>query len=232
MHRRFRQVLLFAAALLIAVAWAGPGLVDRFKGLPITATPAARPGDTLVILYSGDGGWAAIDRGMAQVFNARGYGVVGLDSRAYFRTPRSPQAAAADLAAMADHYEAAWGAHQVILVGYSFGADALPAIVPDLPAETRGQIRLLALVSLLKQGELRFHPSDWFDIAGAGAYPTEPAIAALRDLRKVCVYGAADRREACHRFAPSVIRQVRLSGDHHFNKAYGAIARAILRAAG
>jgi type IV secretory pathway VirJ component len=232
MQRRPWQVLTFAAALLIAAAWAGPGLDDRFRGLPITATPAARPGDTLVILYSGDGGWAAIDRGMTAAFNAGGYGVVGLDSRAYFRTPRSAQAAAADLAAMADHYGAAWGAHRVILVGYSFGADALPAIVPALPAATRGQIRLLALVSLLKEGELWFHPSDWLDMAGPDAYPTEPAITALQGLRKVCVYGAADRREACHGMAPGVISQVRLPGDHHFNKAYGVVARAILSAAG
>jgi type IV secretory pathway VirJ component len=226
------QVLAFAAALLIAAVWAPPGPDDRFKGLPITASPAAHPGDTLVILYSGDGGWAAIDRGLAATFNARGYGVVGLDSRAYFRTPRSAQGAAADLAAMVDHYEAAWGAHRVILVGYSFGADALPAIVLALPAATREQLRLLALVSVLSEGELRFHPSDWFDVPGSDSYPTQPAIAALQGLRKVCIYGAADRREACHGFAPGVIRQVRLPGDHHFNKAYGVVARAILSAAG
>jgi type IV secretory pathway VirJ component len=46
-----------------------------------------------------------------------------------------------DLADQLRRHEARWGRRKIVLVGYSFGADALPAIVPRLPADLRGQIR-------------------------------------------------------------------------------------------
>ena len=43
---------------------------------------------------------------------------------------------------------AAWHKRQIVLVGFSFGADALPAIVPRLPPDLRHHIRLVGLVGL------------------------------------------------------------------------------------
>jgi type IV secretory pathway VirJ component len=199
--------------------------------MPVILLPVVPTQDTLAVLYSGDGGWAAIDRQIAAGLNAAGMPVVGVNSRAYFRTRRSPAGAARDLSAAIERNAALFGVHRVILIGYSFGAGALPAIVPDLPAATRARVRLLALASVADKGELKFHFTEWLNRPRADAYPTQPAIAALKGLPVVCIYGAADRHDACHGFPPGLIGQVRLPGDHHFNKAYAKVVAAILSAA-
>jgi type IV secretory pathway VirJ component len=220
---------ILAAAGLFLAGCTRPA--DGDGSMPVIVLPAAATQDTLVVLYSGDGGWAAIDRQIAAGLNGVGLPVIGVNSRAYFWSQRSPAGSARDLAAAIERYGSAFGVHRVILVGYSFGADALPVIVPNLPPATRSRVRLLALASVAGKGELKFHFADWFNRTHANAYPVQPALAALRGLPMVCIYGARDRHDACHTFPRDLISQVRLPGDHHFDKAYGKVVGAILSAA-
>src|SRR5437016_11988162 len=104
--------------------------------------PTAPPSDTAVILVSGDGGWAAIDKGISRVFAANGMPVVGLDALKYFWTKRTPEEASRDLQRMITEA----GKPRVILAGYSRGADVLPAMISRLPAAARAKIRLVALL--------------------------------------------------------------------------------------
>lgn len=196
--------------------------------LPLTALPAVGGGDTLAVFYSGDGGWAGIDQGMSAGFVRAGIPVVGYDSLRYFWTARTPQGAAADLTAVLRHYMAAWGKTRIILTGYSFGADALPAIIPHLPADLRGHIRGVALVGVDKDGELEFRPGAWLDLSGASAYPIAPALAELKGTPVICIYGDQEGDAACPTFSPSVIRSVRLAGGHHYDGDFAAVSQAIL----
>src|SRR5262245_32813793 len=123
----------FAAMLAVAMLLAGPAAaaVDdgRLAQLPLTTVPAAGGGDTLAVFYSGDGGWAAADKGMAEALVRAGIPVVGVNSFNYFLVRRTPEGAAADLTLVLRHYLAAWGKSRIVLGGYSFGAGALPLIV-------------------------------------------------------------------------------------------------------
>lgn len=199
--------------------------------LPLIEAPVASHGDTLAVFYSGDGGWASIDRGLAQGFIKAGVPVVGYDSLRYFWTKRSPQAAADDLATVIRHYQAAWGKQRVILAGYSFGADALPIIVQHLPPDLRRQVRIVALLGADTTGELEFHPGDWLDVSGKDSYPIAPVLASLKDTPVVCVYGDQEHDDACPTF-PAYVRKIGLPGDHHFNGDYDAVGQALDRAAG
>src|SRR6266550_1867607 len=59
--------------------------------LPLIFVPATSgTSDTLVVFVSGDGGWAAIDKGVSRVFAANGMPVIGLDALKYFWTRRTP----------------------------------------------------------------------------------------------------------------------------------------------
>jgi type IV secretory pathway VirJ component len=203
----------------------------QLASLPLIEVPVASHGDTLAVFYSGDGGWASIDRGLAQGFVKAGVPVVGYDSLRYFWSKRSPQAAADDLAAVIRHYQAAWGKQRVILAGYSFGADALPVIVQHLPADLRGQVRIVALLGTDATGELEFHPGDWLDVSGKDTYPIAPVLASMKDLPVVCVYGGQEHDDACPSF-PAAVRKIGLPGDHHFNGDYDAVGQALDRAAG
>jgi hypothetical protein len=50
-------------------------------------TPATAPGDALAVIYSGDGGWGALDRGVAKVLAARRRAGAGRQFAALFPDP-------------------------------------------------------------------------------------------------------------------------------------------------
>ena len=222
-----------AQALAAVAPTAAPPRVStaQLAGLPLVEVPAASGGDTLAVFYSGDGGWAGIDRGLAQGFVKAGVPVVGYDSLRYFWTKRTPQQAADDLTAVIRHYQAAWGKKRVVLAGYSFGADALPIIVQHLPADIRSDVRVVALLGTDSTGELEFHPGDWLNASAKDSYAIAPVLTALKDLPIACIYGQAEHDDACPVF-PAQVRKIALPGDHHFNGDYDAVGRALKDAAG
>ena len=231
--RRFRLAVAGALALVLGVAaqgWPGPWRPLDGDGQPAAFAEADVRGDTLAVLYSGDGGWAALDNGLADGLARGGLPVIGYNSLRYFATPRSADAAAADLASAVRRQMAAWGKHRVVLVGFSFGANALPAIVPRLPADLRAQIRMVALVSPGPTGDLRFTPVSWLNHGTSDAFPLPPAVAALRGQPMVCIYGDREAHATCPTLPSDLIRHVELHGGHHYDGDYASLSRTILDA--
>lgn len=220
-----RTALAQITALLMA------SILPHASVLRPIATPVAASGDTLAVFYSGDGGWGPLDRDVAKILARDGVPVLGVDALSYFLTPHSPQAAADDLAGWLRRYERTWGRRKVVLIGYSFGADALPAIVPRLPTDLRGQIKDMVLIGTGPDGDLAFHFRSWLNRPSADSYPVAPAIAALKGLPMTCIYGDKERRDVCASLPAAVIRRVKLAGDHHFDADYQGLGQAVLRAA-
>jgi len=244
--RRFRTTLLAATVLIgaqgRAAAWAQatpePTAVTntaqtRLAHLPlIEVSTTATNGDTFVVLYSGDSGWAATARGFSTALAEAGEPVVGIDTLRYFLRPHSPEAAAADLSAVVEHYAAAWGRPKVILAGYSFGADSLPLIVEQLPAEARARVRLMVLISPADHADMVFDGLSWINLTLPGARPVAPALLTLGSIPAVCIRAEHDPRAACDRFPPQAITSVHLPGWHRYRGQYEAVARIILSSAG
>jgi len=228
--RRFRLVLAGALVLALGVAaqgWPGPWRPLEGDGQPAATAPADLTGDTLAVLYSGDGGWAALDKGLADGLARGGLPVIGYNSLRYFASPRTPDTAAADLAAALRRQMAVWGKDRIVLVGFSFGANALPVIVPRLPADLRARIRLVALVSPGPTGDLHFTPTSWLNHGTSDAFPLPPAVAALRGQPVVCIYGDREAHATCP-ILP--VRRILLHGGHHYDGDYDSLTRTILQA--
>ena len=221
------RLLSVAAVLGLALA----GACEASDAPRLVEIPATAPGDALAVIYSGDGGWGPLDRGVAKALAENGAPVLGVNSLRYFLTRRSPQAAADDLAGELRRHQALWGRQKVVLIGYSFGADALPAIVPQLPADLRAQIKGVVLIGTGPNGDLAFHPASWLNRPTADSYAVAPAVEALKGLPMTCIYGDKERDDICSSLPAATIRQVKLSGGHHFDGDYAALGQAVVRAA-
>jgi type IV secretory pathway VirJ component len=198
--------------------------------LPLVEQPGTPRADTpLALLLTGDGGWAALDRGVAAALNQRGVPVLGLSTLQYFWHAKSPEQAAADVARVLRHYLASWQREQVLLVGYSFGADVLPFIVARLPEDLRARVQLVTLLGLSRQASFEIRVAEWLGGAGAGAHQTLPEIARLRDVHLLCVYGAGEADDPCPELAAGGVAVERLGEGHHLGGEYAAIANAILQ---
>lgn len=202
--------------------------------LPLVERTAApdRHDDRLAVIVSGDGGWAEIDEQLATALAARGIPVVGWSSLRYFWTPRTPEGAARDLERVLDHYLPEWGRERALLIGYSFGADALPFLVSRLPAEARARVAGVGLLGLSAEASFEFHVTSWIGGGGETRYPTVPEVRRLQGLPVVCIRGAEETDSACGRLEGAVdVRVTTLPGGHHFGGDAGRLADALLEGA-
>ena len=204
---------------------------DDVSGLPLHVQTSKTPSPiAIAILLTGDGGWAGIDKRIADDLTARGVDVVGLDSRAYLMKARTPDEAAADVARVIHHFTAKWAVQRVAIVGYSRGADIAPFIVNRLPAPLREQVSLIALLAPAERANFQFHWADLLtDTSRPSDAPILPELERLRGMTVLCVYGKDEKESLCRLADTSAVRVDRRPGRHHFDGDYDAIAAEILR---
>jgi type IV secretory pathway VirJ component len=215
----------FASARPSNVEETPPDLRD----LPITEVLARSPADTFAVFISGDGGWAGLDKNTAAALASRGISVVGIDSLRYFWKPRTPQSVADDVDRVVRAYRTRWHARAAILVGYSQGANVMPFAVNRLPAATRGNVSLVALLGLGRFASFEFHLSSWLTREQSGA-PILPELTRLRGMRLLCLYGEGESESLCPQLTATDDAQVvQLPGGHHFDSNYERLADLIIQ---
>ncbi|HWA61775.1 MAG TPA: AcvB/VirJ family lysyl-phosphatidylglycerol hydrolase [Caulobacteraceae bacterium] len=220
--------LLSACATLTPVPRGPSGARPLVDHAAVVEVPAQTPGgDTFVVFYSGDGGWAKIDRGTTAVLAKDGYPVVGVDSLHYFWSAKTPQQASADLERIIDTYAEAWKKPRVILVGFSFGAGTLPKTIEGLSERAASRIRAVVLMAPRRYVEFVLRPNSWLDIPGPTAFPFEPTLVATRRWPVLCVYGENDHNAACPQLPPAEARAQSVPGGHRLNHDYARIAALI-----
>lgn len=242
---RAGTVVAAAAVILAAAAPRSAARPERFPALTAVRDTAHLPlhevaprgtrSRTMAVMLSGDGGWAAIDKELADSLAAHGIAVVGLDSRSYFSTQRDPDGASSDLAWIARHYLAQYGADSLILVGYSRGADVLPFMTSRLPPELLRRVRAMALLGAAPNANFKFHLIDLIsNKKRKDDLMTVPEIEKLAaaGVRVLCVFGTDESESAC----PSVanvhgVTVMAMPGGHHFDKEYGVIGTHLVDAA-
>ena len=215
-----------------------PGLLGdtSVEGLPLLEVPATPdvPGDTLALVVTGDGGWASLDQGVSASLAARGIPVVGFNSLRYFWKRRTPEETSTDVARVLRHFLAAWGKQRVVLLGYSRGADVVPAIAARLPEDLRARVRMAVLLAPGKEAEFEVHVTDIFGGMGKPTNAVLPDVRALKGMPLLCVYGDEELSDSLCPLLTDVpgARAVLLKGGHHFDGDYAAIGRAVLRELG
>jgi type IV secretory pathway VirJ component len=201
-------------------------------GLPLTEVPVLKPGDDrLVVMLSGDGGWAALDRGVSAEFAARGIGTVGLDSLHYFWNKRTPGETADAVAGIIEQYTKLWNKSRVILFGYSFGADVLPFVVNRLPPSLQARIDRVVFAGLGPRAAFEFHLNDWLSDAPAEGPSVVDEVRRMPAVRTLCIYGADEGPDsACPALKGTTVVLRQLPGDHHFDEDYARVAQVALDA--
>ena len=208
-----------------------PPALAEVADLPLTivADPAARHTDVMAVMYSGDGGWAGIDRDLAAHLAAAGVPVVGIDSLSYFWNARTPVQAGRDAGRIVERFSREWHRPRVIFIGYSFGADDLPYIVGNLPPAIRPMVARLSMLGLSGTADFQFHLMSWLDISADNGLPTLPAIERLRGTPMQCIRGEKEKGSACPSIPATLVEQIALPGGHHFDNNGAALAAVILR---
>lgn len=217
--------------------WLDPSIVKQVQpeasvsGVPLTEVPVTGGPDRpqLAVMFSGDGGWALLDRAVTAELAKNGLPTIGWDSLSYFWKARTPEQVAFDLDRVLRHYLEVWKKARIVLIGFSFGADVLPAVVNRLPKELQERIDLIALLNLSDQASFEFDLNDWInDAPGKADQPVRPELKKLHGIKRLCLYGVEDENSACPHFAAMGVISEKMPGDHHVDEDYQGVAQRIL----
>ena len=209
-----------------------PNTMDAsLSDLPLVEVPAqGGESNFFAVIISGDGGWAGLDREVGGALARRGIPVVGLNALQYFWTKREPEGASEDLARILRHYQRAWNKNNVLLIGYSLGADVLPFMANRLPADLLDHVREIVLLGPGRKTEFEFHFTEWLSESGDGtAKPVLPEVEKLRGRNVICMYGTEEVTSLCPLLGPGLAKIMSMPGGHHFGGKYGLISDIILK---
>ena len=227
------MLLPFLIALSSAVAPLPQDTVTNVRYLPIVELRAAHPDvNAVVIILSGDGGWADIDQKVGQLLQARGVDVIGMDMRDYLRNQHpTPVSMGRDVSRIARRYTALWQKRDVAIVGYSRGSDLATFAANNLAPDIRPRLKLIAMLTLLERASFTYHFSDlWRMTSGKGDLPILPQIEALKGVPIVCIYGKDEKESLCRSAPPGLMTVIMRNGGHHFDGNYNALGDIVYQA--
>jgi type IV secretory pathway VirJ component len=235
-----KYAMMFIAVLAMT---AGPanarqdvGSVRRLPGemtplnLPIQVMDAKPTKDTLAILYSGDGGWQDLDEKVSGYLQNEGIPVIGLNSLRYFWSERTAAETAKDLGRIIDTYTKRFNVQHVLLIGYSFGADVMPASYSRLSREQKSRVRGISLLSLSHTVDYVISLRGWLGLRteGKGGNPAAD-VKSIRPELIQCIYGKDDDHDnSCPSLQGTGAQVIGMPGGHHFDGDYAILAQHIL----
>ena len=224
----FRSLAIAAALVLGGALPALAASADPVSAMPLIEQTSTVPGDTLAVLYSGDGGWTGVDKGIAAVLARAGIPMVGVNSLRYFWTERTPQGLASDVDRVLRFYAAHWKKSRALLIGYSQGADVLPFAMNRLPAASRQLVAQVVLMGLGEKASFEFHVANWLGSDDDESLPIRPEATKLTAQTALCLYGADEQDSLCPKLPATSVYAQSLPGGHHFDGAYDELAALIL----
>ncbi len=203
---------------------------DELRDLPLEEVRATGvAGRKLAVFLTGDGGWAEIDKGVSAQLVTKGIDVVALNSLQYFWRPRSPEETAKDVERVMRHYVAAWNKAEVLVIGYSFGADVASFVVNRLSPDLLRKVRSVSLLGAAETADFEVHVTTWLGVDHHGL-PAQPEVMRLKPS-VLCVYGEGESDSLCPKLAGTRVNLAKIGTGHHFGDRYAELAEKIVAVA-
>jgi len=182
----------------------------------------------MIFYLSGDGGLNKFSTALCETLNKKGYDVVALNSKSYFWDKKTPEQTATDINNYLIKKLSGRKNQQLVLVGYSFGADVVPFILNRIPKDTHDKILVSYLMASSGNTDFEIH---WSDIFGGNTKRSMDVATELNKLTndKIVIITASDDRHLAAN-AITLKRYTRevLPGGHHFDGDTDEIAKVIL----
>lgn len=181
--------------------------------------------DSLLVFYiSGDGGMNSFSTSLCNSINQSGHNITALDAKSYFWRKKTPEKSAADVAA---YIQSQPSSRQIVLIGYSFGADVLPFIVNRLPESVLRRVRSVIMLSPSTSTDFEVKLSGMLGFGGKGSWDVAAEIGRLRSQRNVIIAGSEEKSDYANKKNRNYSFQT-LPGGHHFGDNAADVSSTII----
>ncbi|HEX5024756.1 MAG TPA: AcvB/VirJ family lysyl-phosphatidylglycerol hydrolase [Agriterribacter sp.] len=144
-----------------------------------------------VFYISGDGGFNGFSTGLCNTINNSGYAVTALNAKSYFWKKKTAGQSAEDIAAYLEKQFSKRKNQQLVLAGYSFGADVLPFIVNNLPDVIKKKLLSVIFLAPSPSTDFEIH---WSDMLGGYTQRNMDVVAEINkmDVQKAVIITGVD----------------------------------------
>ncbi len=221
-------VALAITALAMWLVYLGYFSSDPVKIVPPAGTSRA---EYSLIFLSGDMGFnAGMGPKIVRQFTDDGVPVIAFNSLTFFRTKRTRLEVADMVRGLMQRARKEFGHETLVLVGQSFGADALQLGLADLTPDEQTDIKFVALTVPTDTIYLQASPNELFNLVPAdiSALPTAKKLDWVPVL---CIFGRDETGSLCPELKLKNVKIVALPGGHFLkddvNLVYRTLANAI-----
>jgi type IV secretory pathway VirJ component len=195
--------------------------------LPVSFYSNADSTKPLIFYISGDGGFNKFSTSFMQTLNKQGYAVIGLNAKDYFWNKKTPQEAANAIESAINESNKQWKKKNIVLIGYSFGADVAPFILTHLSASIMSKVTHLILLSPSPKTDFEIHV---LQMLGWGKNSGESVPAEINKVSNpVTIIVGDDENE--FPFTQLTIknkRVIKMPGGHHYDGDVSTLCKQIV----
>ncbi|MGJ7031419.1 AcvB/VirJ family lysyl-phosphatidylglycerol hydrolase [Niabella hirudinis] len=170
----------------------------------------------LVLYISGDGGFNSFTNDFCNGISQAGYAVTALNSRSYFWDKKTPEQAGADLTAYLEAALKNRPNRQLLIIGYSFGADVMPFILNRLGTPAKGHVLRTILLAPSATTDFVIRISDMWGSAKKRSMDVVAEINRAAGQRIVAILPGDDKNFPVPAVKSGSFKAVVLKGGHHF----------------
>jgi len=203
-------------------------LSAQHTSLPLSLYANSDTTKPLIFYISGDGGFNRFSTSFMQSLNKEGYAVIGLNAKDYFWNKRKPQEAASAIEDAINGSNKEWKKKNIVLIGYSFGADVGPFILNHFSAALSSKVSRLILLSPSSKTDFEIHVLQMF---GWGKNQGESVPAEVNKISKPVMIIVGDDEDEFP-FNELTIKNkqvIKMPGGHHYDGDVGALCKQIVQ---
>jgi type IV secretory pathway VirJ component len=206
----------------------GNVLFAQKTSLPLsfyTNTDTTKP---LIFYVSGDGGFNKFSTSLMQTLNKEGYAVIGLNAKDYFWSKKKPQEAATAFEAAINESNKQWKKKNVVLIGYSFGADVAPFMLTHFSSALSNKVTHLILLSPSSKTDFEIHVMQMF---GLGKSEGESVPAEINKISKpiTIIIGDDENEFPFDQLTIKNKQVIKMPGGHHYDGDVNALCKQIVQ---
>ncbi len=203
-------------------------LTLKSQNLPIKEWTANIHDKPLIFYISGDGGMNKFSTSLCEALHNKGFDVSALNARTYFWDKKTPEKTATDVTVFLAQKMVGRKNQQIVMIGYSFGADVLPFILKGISKNIDDKILVSFLMASSGNTDFEIH---WADIFGGNTKRRLDVVAEINKLtdEKIVIISASDDKTlAVNNITLKRFTHEVLPGGHHFDGDTQEIVKVIL----
>jgi type IV secretory pathway VirJ component len=198
------------------------------QNLPVKEWEASNHSKPLIFYISGDGGLNRFSTELCSSINKDGYDVDALDSKSYFWSKKTPEQTAEDFSDYLSKKIAGRQNQQIVLIGYSFGADVLPFVLNRLPKNISNKIKVSFLMASSGSTDFVIHIADLFGSGKRRGMDVLSEVNKISNQKIVILNSSDDKGLDAGKIKINHITEI-LPGGHHFDGDIDEIVKVVVK---